>query len=234
MLDPLCFLLFVNDIGQISSYSMTTPCYLVWCITSTIQSVCNPIWTKYLNGKVVANGLQRPVKVLRSTSFQKYESFNPSLHPMLGQTQQSADYQPYLGVTLWENLDRRTHILNIRNKTNFALGFVKRIFHRCPQKVKIKLTNHRWDQRWNMVVPYEIRIGHIRNHGLTGPAQGSTPCTKSLREWEGMRNQCPKATKLANSRKKKTSSYTDADVQMCYQTTRPLLIFPAMYNISPP
>ena len=27
-----------------------------------------------------------------------------------------------------------------------------------------------------------------------------------------MRNQCLEATKLANSRKKKTSSYTDADV----------------------
>ena len=46
----------------------------------------------------------------------------------------------------------------------------------------------------------------------TGPAQSSTPRTKNLREREGMRNQCLEATKLANSRKKKTSSYTDADV----------------------
>ena len=46
----------------------------------------------------------------------------------------------------------------------------------------------------------------------TGPAQSSTPRIKNLREREGMRNQCLEATKLANSRKKKTSSYTDADV----------------------
>ena len=35
-----------------------------------------------------------------------------------------------------------------------------------------------------------------------------------------MRNQRPKATKLASSRKEKTSSYTDTDVQMCYQPNR--------------
>ena len=85
-------------------------------------------------GKVVANGLQ-PVEVLRSTSLQKHDSLH---HPctMLGQTLQSADHQPYLGVTLSEDLEWRTHILNIRNKTNSALGFVERNLHRCPQKVK--------------------------------------------------------------------------------------------------
>ena len=46
----------------------------------------------------------------------------------------------------------------------------------------------------------------------TGPAQSSTPRTKNLRECEKMRDQCLEATKLANPRKKKTSSYTDADV----------------------
>ena len=63
-------------------------------------------------------------------------SMNPLIHPMLGQTLQSADDQPYLEFTLSEDLDWRTHILNIRNKTNSALGFVERNLHRCPQKVK--------------------------------------------------------------------------------------------------
>ena len=40
----------------------------------------------------------------------------------------------------------------------------------------------------------------------TGPAQGSTLCNKDVLERGRMRNQGPKATKLANSRKKKTSS----------------------------
>ena len=37
----------------------------------------------------------------------------------------------------------------------------------------------------------------------TGPAQGSTLRNKNVHERRGIRNQCPKATKLANSRKKK-------------------------------
>ena len=87
-----------------------------------------------LMGKVVANGL-RPVEVLRSTSLQKHESFNPSLHhawpnPAVW------DHQPYLGVTLSADLEWRTLILNIRNNTNSALGFVERNLHRCPQKIK--------------------------------------------------------------------------------------------------
>ena len=43
----------------------------------------------------------------------------------------------------------------------------------------------------------------------TGPAQGSTLRNKDAQEHDergGMRNQCPKATKLANSRKKKSST----------------------------
>ena len=54
----------------------------------------------------------------------------------------------------------------------------------------------------------------------TGPAQGSTLRNNNLREGGGMRNQCPKGTKLANSQKEKTSSEADTDVQMCYQPSR--------------
>ena len=54
----------------------------------------------------------------------------------------------------------------------------------------------------------------------TGPAQGSTLRNKNLHEVGGMRNQRPKCTKLANSRKEKTISEADTDVQMCYQPSR--------------
>ena len=40
----------------------------------------------------------------------------------------------------------------------------------------------------------------------TGPALGSTLRNKNVQERGGMRNQRAEATKLANSRKKKTSS----------------------------
>ena len=55
-----------------------------------------------------------------------------------------------------------------------------------------------------MVVLYGIHIEHIRNRGSkTGPAQGSTPRDKNVHGIGGMRNQRPKANKLANSRKKR-------------------------------
>ena len=122
-------------------------------------------------GKVVANGFS-PSKCY---VLQVCRSMNPIIHPytMLDQTLQSANHQPYLGVTLSEDLDWRTHILiNIRIKTNSALGFVKKNLHRCPQKVK--------DQAYKSLVrpTFEyggtvwIRIEYMRNHGLNRSSAG--------------------------------------------------------------
>ena len=73
----------------------------------------------------------------------------------------------------------------------------------------------------------------------TGPTLGSTLRNENVHKGGGMRNQRPKATKLANSRKEKKSSLTDTDVQMCYQPSRywyPLLctssVFPKNQSIS--
>ena len=62
----------------------------------------------------------------------------PFIHPytMLGHTLQAVDHYPYLGVSLSENLNWKPHILNITNKANSTLGFVKRNLRHCPQKVK--------------------------------------------------------------------------------------------------
>ena len=58
-----------------------------------------------------------------------------------------------------------------------------------------------------MVVLYGIPIVHISEIvARTGPAQGSTLHKKDVNERGGMRNQCPKATKLANYQKKKSST----------------------------
>ena len=85
-------------------------------------------------GKVVANGLQ-PIEVLRSTRLQNHMSlYTP--YTMLGLTLQAVDHYPYLGVSLSENVNWKPHILNITNKANSTLGFVKRNLRHCPQKVK--------------------------------------------------------------------------------------------------
>ena len=76
------------------------------------------------------------------------------IHPytMLGHTLQAVDhYYPYLGVSLSENLNWKPHILNITNKANSTLGFVKRNLHHCPQKVK--------DQAYKWLVRPRLEYG---------------------------------------------------------------------------
>ena len=150
-------------------------------------------------------------------------SMNPFIHPysMLDQTLQSANHQPYLGVTLSEDLDWRTHILmNIRIKTNSALGFVKRNLHRCPQKVKdqaykslVRPTFEYSGTVWDPYRAYEKswleQVQRRATRLVPGTYTNEKGCVTN-----------PKATKLANSRKRKTSSWTSADVQMCYQPGR--------------
>ena len=42
----------------------------------------------------------------------------------------------YLGVTIGKDLTWNTHIINITNKANKTLRFIKRNIHGCTQKVK--------------------------------------------------------------------------------------------------
>ena len=70
---------------------------------------------------------------------------------MLGHTLQAVDHYPYLGVSLSENLNWKPHILNITNKANSTLGFVKRNLHHCPQKVK--------DQAYKSLVRPRLEYG---------------------------------------------------------------------------
>ena len=55
---------------------------------------------------------------------------------MLGQTLEAVDHQPYLGVTLSKSLNWKEHTLQVKNKANSSLGFIKRNFHSGPERVK--------------------------------------------------------------------------------------------------
>ena len=57
-------------------------------------------------------------------------------YTMLGQTLKAVDHQPYLGITISETLNWKTHILDVKNKANKALGCIKRNLHSCPERVK--------------------------------------------------------------------------------------------------
>ena len=81
LLGPLCFLLFVNDIGNdITSYIKLfadDTLLMVWYTIPTMQSK----WSEQISwtGKVVANGLQT-IEVLRSTRWQNQVSFYTPVH----------------------------------------------------------------------------------------------------------------------------------------------------------
>ena len=125
-------------------------------------------------GKVVANGLQS-IEVLHSTCLQNQVSFYTPIHYAWPYpTAQAVDHYPnYLRVSLSEDLHWKPHILNITNKANSTLGFVKRNLHHCPQKVK--------HQAYNSLVRSTleygctatgIRIQHTGNHGSNRSGAG--------------------------------------------------------------
>ena len=138
VLGPLCFL-FVNDIGN--------------DITSNIKLFADDtLLYGLVHNSDDAISLQSDLDKLVEWAKLWQMAFNPSkcyvlhvcrtkcpfIHPytVLGHTLQAVDHYPYLGVSLSENLSWKPHILNITNKANSTLGFVKRNLHHCPQKVK--------------------------------------------------------------------------------------------------
>ena len=139
VLGPLCFLLFVNDTGN--------------DITSNTKLFADDT---LLHGLVHnsddAIRLQSDLDKLVEWAKLRQMAFNPSkcyvlrvfrtkypfihAYTTLGHTLQAVDHYPYLGVSLSDYLNWKPRILNITNKANSTLGFVKRSLHHCLQKVK--------------------------------------------------------------------------------------------------
>ena len=57
-------------------------------------------------------------------------------YTMLGQTVKAVDHQPYLGITISETLNWKTHILDMKNRANKTLGCIKKNLHSSPERVK--------------------------------------------------------------------------------------------------
>ena len=138
-LGPLCFLLFVHDIGNdiTSNIKLFADDTLLYGLVHnsddaiSLQSDLDKLveWAKLWQMAFIPSKCY-VLRVCRTKC--------PFIHPytMLGHTLQAVDHYPYLGVSLSENLNWKPHILNITNKANSTLGFVKRNLHHCQQKVK--------------------------------------------------------------------------------------------------
>ena len=58
----------------------------------------------------------------------------------------AVDHQTYLGITISERLNRKTHILDVKNKANKTLGCIERNLHQCPERVKAQAyTSLSWE-----------------------------------------------------------------------------------------
>ena len=55
---------------------------------------------------------------------------------MQGQSLKTVEHQLYLGITLTESLSWKSHILNVKNKANKTLGFIKHNLSKCPEDIK--------------------------------------------------------------------------------------------------
>ena len=118
------------------SYLLMTPCCMVWYTIPTMQSVFSLIWTNLLNGQSCGKW----PSTHQSVTLYAFAEVSVPLYThtlcLAILYRLHVDHYPYLGVSLSENLNWKPHILNITNKANSTLGFVKRNLRHCPQKVK--------------------------------------------------------------------------------------------------
>ena len=121
VLGSLCFLLYINDMGLV--HNANDALHLQRDLDSLV------IWAQEWQ----MNFHPSKCYVLRI-----YRIKNPIIHhyTMLGQTLKVVGHQPYLGITISETLNWKTHILGVKNKANKTLGCIKRNLHLCPERVK--------------------------------------------------------------------------------------------------
>ena len=216
---------------QILSYLLTTPCCIVW-YTQFRRCNQSPIWS----GQLVewAKLWQIAFNPRKCYVLRNCRSTCPFIHPytMLGHTLQAVDHYPYLGVSLSEDLNWKPHILNITNKANSTLGFVKRNLHHCSQKVK--------DQAYKSPVRPALEYGctlwdPYRVYQKSRLKQVQHRAERFVTRTYTKEEQCvTNALKKLNWPTLEKRSQVQLDWHWCTNLlpTRPLLISSAMYNIS--
>ena len=207
---PLFFLLFINDISANVSSSIrlfADDCLIYRNIRSTqdadllqedLDKVVN--WSKTW-------GMQFNVRkcniltVTRATKNKVKYSYK-----MDGQTLETTDSTPYLGVTINKNLEWNDHIDKTTAAANRMLGFLRRTMYKCPQDLKEKayMTTVRpkleycssiWDpyqqkyiQKVEMVQRRAARVVKNTPHRFSGPQPSVTAMVSDL-GWDTLQDR---------------------------------------------
>ena len=138
---PLCFLIYINDMGKFISRTSTLR---LFADDSLLYSSVNTTD----DGK----RLQEDLTELTKWAEQWQMTFHPAKcyilrvtrkknpiitnYEMLGQQLETVHQYPYLGVELSEDLGWEPHINKVISKANRTLGFLRRNIYKCPQDIK--------------------------------------------------------------------------------------------------
>ena len=141
VLGPLCFFIYINDLGNNISHESSLKLF-----------ADDSLLFRIIENKNDTETLQKDIDSLTSWTNTWQMNFHPSKYfvmsitnkrnpikhdyKILGQTLEHVDNIPYLGVHLDKSLKWKHHVEHIVAKANRSLGFLKRNLHQCPERVK--------------------------------------------------------------------------------------------------
>ena len=139
VLGPLCFLLYINDIGDSTS--------------SVLRLFADgSLLYRTITDPAACTQLQKDLTTLVEWSKQWQMTFHPAKcyilrvtrkrkplihhYHMMGHQLETVHHYPYLGVEISDKLRWDQHIDNVTSKANRTLGFVRRNLSKCPKDIK--------------------------------------------------------------------------------------------------
>ena len=139
VLGPLCFLLYINDIGNgiCSTLRLFADDTLLYGLVHNNQDAIK-LQEDLDNLTAWAQTWQMNFHPSKCYVLRIHRSKEPTIHnyTISGHILQSLDQHPYLGVTITKTLNWKAHVSKIKNKANKTLGFIKRNLHSCPEEIK--------------------------------------------------------------------------------------------------
>ena len=141
VLGPLCFLIYINDIGENTTSSLRlfaddSILYRTISRLEDAQKLQNDL-TELVNWSNTWQMTFHSAKcyILRVTRKKSPVIYN---YNMMGHHLEALHHYPYLGVELSDDLGWETHINKITSKANRTLGFLRRNIYKCPQGIKVQ------------------------------------------------------------------------------------------------
>ena len=141
VLGPLCFLIYINDMGETISSKSTLRLF-----------ADDSLLYRSIKGSEDSLQLQHDLTELTKWAERWQMTFHPAKcytlrvsrkknptikeYEMMGQQLSTVHQYPYLGVELSEDLSWDPHIKKVITKSNRVLGFLRRNIWKCPQDIK--------------------------------------------------------------------------------------------------